>query len=129
LFPTIKRPMAPYLERPRRLGSPRGGRVHAACDLYRSNAGEAVAIEDGQLLYNLNNFYQGPCELAILHDNGYVARYGEIYCNKRALKGGTGTRVKKGQIVGYIKRVNSGCCKPMLHFELYDAKKMAFAKG
>jgi len=27
-----------------------------------------------------------------------------------------------GQTIGYVGKVNSGCCEPMLHFELYSGK-------
>lgn len=48
----------------------------------------------------------------------FIARYGEILGS--APKGiAKGKNVVAGQTVGWIGKVNSGCCTPMLHFELY----------
>lgn len=119
-FPLNNRPTHPYTSGMRRFEANRSGgrRKHAACDLYRFINEPAVAIASGTVISNLYYFYQGTYAVEIEHPGGYIARYGEI-TGRRATGIRPGLEVTKGQRVGFIGRVNSGCCRPMLHFELY----------
>ncbi|HRO67587.1 MAG TPA: hypothetical protein PL182_08490, partial [Pseudobdellovibrionaceae bacterium] len=58
----------------------------------------------------------------VQHPGGFIVRYGEV-TGKKASNAGAGKSVKTGQTLGYIGTVNSKCCKPMLHFELYAGTK------
>lgn len=128
VFPTIKRPTASYKEDQRRFRAGRGGskkpRQHAACDLYRKHGEIAVAITSGKFVRPLYFFYQGTFAVEVVHTGGHVVRYGEL-TGKKAPNVSTNQSVNAGQVLGYIGTVNSGCCEPMLHFELYSGK----AKG
>ncbi len=119
-FPTIKRPTDNYKEGMRRFNASRGGgsRSHAACDLYRVKDEQAVAATNGTVIRDRYYFYEGTYAIDVKHTGGKVARYGEI-TGKQAPNVKLNSTVKTGQIVGYIGKVNSNCCKPMLHFELY----------
>ena len=118
-FPTIKRPSLSYKEGMRRFKASRsGGRLHAACDLYRVINEGAVAIANGTVIRDRYYFYEGTYALEIKHSGGKVARYGEI-TGKAATGVALNKSVTMGQVIGYIGKVNSGCCTPMLHFELY----------
>lgn len=118
-FPTIQRPSSSYKEAQRRFGAARsGGRLHAACDLYRVTNEQAVAINAGSVIRDKYYFYEGTYALEIKHTDGKVARYGEI-TGQNAPNVSVGKSVSSGQVIGYIGKVNSGCCTPMLHFELY----------
>lgn len=119
-FPTILRPSSSYREAQRRFGAARsGGRLHAACDLYRVTNEQAVAINGGTVIRDKYYFYEGTYALEIKHTDGKVARYGEI-TGQNAPNVATNKSVTTGQTIGYIGKVNSGCCTPMLHFELYS---------
>ena len=118
-FPTVLRPGVSYREGMRRFSAARsGGRLHAACDLYRVINEQVVAISSGKVIRDKYYFYEGTYALEIKHSDGKVARYGEI-TGKNAPGVSTNQSVSTGQIIGYIGKVNSGCCTPMLHFELY----------
>ena len=118
-FPTIQRPSSSYREAQRRFSAARsGGRLHAACDLYRVTNEQAVAINSGTVIRDKYYFYEGTYALEIKHSDGKVARYGEI-TGQNASGVSVGKSVSTNQIIGYIGKVNSGCCTPMLHFELY----------
>lgn len=123
-FPTVKRPNQSYLTGMRRFkaGRSKGRRLHAACDLYRVHGETAVSVAPGKVVNGLYKFYQGTYALEIQHPGGFVARYGEL-TGKKVSSMGAGKNVKLGQVVGHIGTVNSGCCKPMLHFELYSGTK------
>lgn len=123
-FPMLDRPQSSYLEGNRRFHAGRRGRLHAACDLYRPHGEAVVAIADGTVIRDRSYFYQDVFAIEIRHTNGSIARYGEVL--GRAGPGiRLGAKVRKGQTVGYVGTVSSGCCHPMLHFELYSGK----AKG
>lgn len=126
VFPTKERPTVSYKTGMRRFRYPRskGRRLHAACDLYRNRGDAAVAVTNGTVIRDRYYFYQGVYAIEVKHSGGFVARYGEIL-GKAAAGVRKGASVKPGQTVGYIGKVNSGCCSPMLHFELYSGK----AKG
>jgi len=119
-FPTMKRATTSYKEGMRRFKASRsGGRLHAACDLYRVTGEQAVAISDGKVIRDRYYFYQGTYAIEVKHTGGKVARYGEI-TGKSAPNIGLNKTVKISQPIGYIGKVNSNCCEPMLHFELYS---------
>lgn len=122
-FPTVKRPTISYKTGMRAFKSKRSGgkRLHAACDLYRTKGEAAIAINAGKVVRGLYFFYQGTYALEVRHSDGKIARYGEV-TGKVASKTKKGSSVIAGQVVGYVGKVNSGCCKPMLHFELYSGK-------
>lgn len=119
-FPINNRPTHPYTSGMRRFEANRSGgnRKHAACDLYRFLNEPAVAIARGKVISNLYYFYENTYAVEIKHPGGYIARYGEITA-RRATGIRPGLKVTKGQRVGFIGKVSSGCCRPMLHFELY----------
>lgn len=124
VFPTIKRPTHSYLNGMRRFRANRskGRRLHAACDLYRVHGEAAVSVAPGTVVRNKYYFYQGTYALEVKHAGGFIVRYGEI--TGKSVKGVTsGKAVKPGQTIGYIGTVNSGCCRPMLHFEMYSGKR------
>lgn len=119
-FPTILRPSSSYREAQRRFGAARsGGRLHAACDLYRVTNEQAVSINSGVVIRDKYYFYEGTYALEIKHSDGKVARYGEI-TGQNPVNIAVNKSVVVGQTIGYIGKVNSGCCTPMLHFELYS---------
>lgn len=124
LFPTISRPADSYFNGARMFGARRdkGRRIHAAADLYRKHGEAALAIGDGKVIQGPYKFYQGTYAVEVKFDGGYVVRYGEV-TGKVAPKIGGNASVKRGQTIGYIGTVNSGCCAPMLHFEMYTGKK------
>lgn len=122
IFPTFQRPTDSYRTGSRAFGAGRktkkgGRRAHAACDLYRTNAEVVRVVADGSVIRGPYYFYQGTHAVEVRHAD-FIARYGEIYGS--ALARG---KVSKGQKIAKIKRVNSGCCKPMLHFETYSNEK------
>ena len=127
LFPMKKKPTDSYTEGMRRFGARRskGSRSHAAADLYQTQYQPVYAIAAGKVLRDRVSFYLGTNVTEIEHPGGFIARYGEIAsANLKPLK--LGATVKAGQLIGYIKKVNSRAVKnPMLHFELYTGK----AKG
>lgn len=125
IFPIVKQPTHPYDSGMRRFGARRSGgsRLHAANDLYRKRHDAVVAVQGGTIIRSLYPFYEGTYAIEVKHDSGKVVRYGEISAKRppgRILN--VGTRVSKKDIVGFIGRLNSGCCNPMLHFELYSGK-------
>lgn len=121
-FPTIARPSANYKEGMRRFGAARAsGRLHAACDLYRNKDEKAVAVAAGKVVRSRYAFYEGTYAIEVQHAGGRIVRYGEI-TGKTASGTSKGRAVKLGQVVGYVAKVNSGCCEPMLHFEMYTGK-------
>lgn len=123
-FPTISRPTQSYFSGMRAFGARRGGgsRVHAAADLYRKHGEEAKSIGEGKIIQGPYMFYQGTFAIEVKYESGYVVRYGEV-TGKAAPDVRAGAVIKRGQTVGYIGTVNSGCCEPMLHFEMYTGKK------
>lgn len=117
-----------FTTKQRRFGAGRGGRLHAACDLYRYKNEPIMAVAPGQVLRNIYPFYQGTYALEVRHSGGFVVRYGEI-TGKVAAGVRGGEPVKMGQVVGYMGKVNSGCCEPMLHFELYSGARNGSLSG
>lgn len=63
------------------------------------------------------------------HTGGKVVRYGEV-TGKAAPGISLDRTVAPGQVIGYVGKVNSGCCTPMLHFEMYSgAASGALSQG
>lgn len=119
-FPTLLRPSVSYKDGMRRFKAGRsGGRLHAACDLYRVKDEKAMSVSSGKVIRAKYYFYEGTYAIEIKHTGGKVARYGEI-TGKDAGGVSLNANVSTGQVLGYIGKVNSGCCTPMLHFELYS---------
>lgn len=123
-FPTVKKVTHRFNSGMRRFGAGRssGKRLHAACDLYRYKDEPALSVAPGKVIRNKYYFYQGTYALEIKHAGGFVVRYGEI-TGKSPSGVYAGKSVKTGQRIGYIGKVNSNCCRPMLHFELYRGNK------
>ncbi len=123
-FPTMKKPTHSYSTGMRSFGSRRGGgsRSHAACDLYRYKNEPMKSVAPGKVISNLYKFYQGTYAIEVEHSGGFVVRYGEL-TGYRASGVRKNSRVKMGQRLGKIGKVNSNCCRPMLHFELYSGNR------
>ncbi len=121
-FPLLKKPTESFLTGMRRFGAGRGaGRVHGAADLYGKLNDPIVSVTAGKVIRQLYVFYQGTYAMDVKHDGGFIVRYGEI--TGKAPKGtALNQSVQQKQLVGYMGVVNSKCCEPMLHFELYSGK-------
>ena len=123
-FPTVKRPTHRYDSGMRKFRSGRssGKRLHAACDLYRFKSEPILSVAPGKVIRDRYYFYQGTYAIEVVHSGGFVVRYGEL--DKKSATGvSKGTNLKMGQRLGYMGKVNSNCCRPMLHFELYEGTK------
>ena len=123
IFPILKMTTEPFDEGVRKFGARRGGgrRLHAANDLYRPKDEPVVAINSGRVLRSLYYFYMDTFAIEVQHASGRIVRYGEITAEKpggRILS--VGEKIKQRDIVGFVGKVNSGCCHPMLHFELFS---------
>ena len=128
-FPTVKRPTDPYTEAPRNFGSRRanGKRKHAACDLYRYKDEPVLSVAPGKIIVGKYHYYQGTYAIQVRHAGGFIAVYGEITGqNAKGVK--QGAVIKMGQRLGHIGKVNSNCCRPMLHFELYSGSETGVLK-
>lgn len=123
-FPTVKKVTHRFNSGMRRFSAGRGEgtRLHAACDLYRYKDEPILSVAPGTVIRGLYYFYQGTYAIEVKHSSGFVVRYGEM-TSKRATDVELGAELKMGQRVGYMGKVNSNCCRPMLHFELYSGKK------
>lgn len=122
VFPTAKRAVQSYVSGMRKFKASRsGGRLHAAADLYRVINDSVLAVTAGTVIRDRYYFYQGTYAMEVAHSGGIVVRYGEI-TGKSAADAGLNKVVKTNQVIGYIGKVNSGCCTPMLHFEMYSGK-------
>ncbi len=116
-FPTAKKPIYDYVKGSggRYFGAPREGRRHAAADLFRPDNENIYAITSGTVLRKYY-FYSGTYAVEVQHDTGPVVRYGEVAA-KNVSKSEAGSRVIKGQHIGYIGQLG------MLHFEMYSGAK------
>lgn len=119
-FPTVKEPTHSYTSGMRMFNARRGGgtRSHAACDLYRYKDEPILSVAPGVVIRDLYYFYQGTYALEVRHSGGFIVRYGELTGQKESGVS-NGKKVKMGQRIGYMGKVNSNCCRPMLHFELF----------
>lgn len=129
-FPTVQQATHPYTSGMRRFRAGRGGgtRLHAAADIYRYKDEPILSVAPGEVIRNRYYFYQGTYALEVIHSGGFIVRYGEITGRDPIIEGKSvnmkkGTQVKMGERIGYMGVVNSGCCRPMLHFELYEGTK------
>jgi len=123
-FPLPTPPLANFRTGARYFGAPRSGgrRLHAGVDLIAPFGTKIRAIADGVVIQAPYYFYSGTNALEVDHPGIGVVRYGEISISKAVrLKGGD--RVKAGEVIAYVGRLESG--SSMLHFELYSGK----AKG
>ncbi|RYZ70006.1 MAG: hypothetical protein EOP05_13970 [Proteobacteria bacterium] len=120
VFPTIKRPSESYRSGMRAYKASRsGGRLHAAADLYRLKDEAVRAVTSGTVVRDRYYFYEGTYAIEVAHTGGRIVRYGEI-TGKAAANVAATKKVSTNQTLGYIGKVNSGCCTPMLHFEMYS---------
>ena len=129
-FPLTGRPTADYTSGMRRFGASRNGgsRLHAASDLYRKRNDPILSVTEGRIIRSPYYFYEGTYAIEVKHAPGFVVRYGEVTGN--VPKGVySGAPVRKGQTIAYMGKVNSGCCSPMLHFEMYTGKKTGSLRG
>lgn len=120
-FPTVEKVTHPYTSGMRMFGARRGGgkRSHGAADLYRFRNEPILSVAPGTVVRDVYYFYQGTYALEVVHSGGFVVRYGEINRQvPRDVK--RGASVTMSQRLGTMGVVNSGCCRPMLHFELYE---------
>ena len=116
LFPLLSRPAQSYHTGGRRFGANRSnGRKHAGCDLIAPIGTPVRAVEDGEVIL-FRYFYHDTYYIAVDHGQ-FVVRYGEI-AQKLPAGVRVGTRVLRGQHIGYIGRLSGG--SHMLHFEMYD---------
>jgi hypothetical protein len=122
-FPTMQKVTTNFTEGMRRFGGSRGGgtRIHAAVDLYRYKDEALTSVAPGVVIRGLAFFYQDTYSLEVMHSGGFVVRYGEM-TGKTVDNVSIGKQLKMGDRIGYMGKVNSGCCEPMLHFELYSGK-------
>jgi murein DD-endopeptidase MepM/ murein hydrolase activator NlpD len=77
-----------------------------------------VSVNSGKVIRAPYYFYQGTYALEVKHSDGKVVRYGEI-TGKKPTGVTLNSALTAGQVVVYVGKVNSGCCTPMLHFEMY----------
>ncbi len=120
-FPTAAKPTHSYTSGMRKFSHNRsGGRLHAACDLYRYKNEPIRSVAPGKVLRDLYEFYEGTFALEVRHSGGFVVRYGEMTGKVLQRRNSI---VNMGESVGKMGKVNSGCCRPMLHFELYSGEK------
>ncbi len=112
-FPTEQPPIYDYVRGSghRYFGAPRDGRLHAACDLFRTPGEKVFAISGGEILSRYH-FYAGTDAIEIKHESGAVVRYGEVSNYVPGLSR-VGARVVKGQHIGNVSHLE------MLHFEMY----------
>lgn len=123
-FPTVKKATHSFSSGMRRFGAGRSGgrRLHAACDLYRYESEPILSVAPGTVIRDRYYFYQGTYAIEVVHSGGFVVRYGELN-GKNASGIKAGAKIKMSQRIGYMGKVNSNCCRPMLHFELYSGSK------
>jgi murein DD-endopeptidase MepM/ murein hydrolase activator NlpD len=115
-FPFTRLPDENWTEGMRRYGASRkGGRAHAACDLYFPVGTIIHAIGDGTVIQGSTPFYEGTNYIVIDHGD-FVARYGEVQPTTLVHEG---DRVKAGQPVAKVGRLK-GMTLSMLHLELYN---------
>lgn len=122
-FPLATSAKASFLSGQRRFGAARskGKRKHAACDLYHRNQEPVLAVAPGKIIRSRYYFYQGTYAVEVQHSGGFIVRYGEL-SDKQSAKTKGKINIAAGDEIGFIKKVNSNCCEPMLHFELYSGK-------
>jgi len=96
-----------------------GSRNHAGCDILAPLGTPIHAVADGVVIEHAA-FYEKTWVLSVLHDDGFIVRYGEIKPGKDAVPKGVrmGARITKGQVVAYVGKMKSHP-STMLHLEMY----------
>lgn len=123
-FPTIKKPTESLtIGQTKFKHSRANNRLHAAVDLYRYENEAVVSVAPGEIIRAPYAFYLGTNALVVKHISGFVVRYGELSASVSISKIKKGRKVKAGEKLGFIGRLNGNCCTPMLHFELYEGTK------
>ena len=112
-------------------GADRGdgtGRKHAAVDIGAPHGTPVLAMADGKVTergHGDNVFLKAPMPLfaiAIKHDGGFVARYGEINEIPALLM--VGARVREGEQIGIVQQHSlHKRAKSMLHLDLYSGSR------
>lgn len=96
-----------------------GNRKHAGIDLKFPVGTPIRAMADGKILLPTTPFYEGTNYLVVDHGI-FIARYGEISHVAPGFDR-IGATVKRGQIIAFVGRLNSG--NSMLHLELYSGSE------
>jgi len=91
-----------------------GKRKHAGVDLVAPKNTPIYAIADGVALA-YRGFYSGTDVLVVDHGE-FIVRYGEVDRPAAGIK--PKSIIKKGDIIAYVGRLNSG--GSMIHFEMYS---------
>ena len=121
-FPAPKWDQTSYKQGSPQFGHRRakGGRLHAACDLYAPLESDVVAVDAGIIVeLSLGRFANNTHAISIQHEGIGVIRYGEVVKIPEEYKK-TGVKVEKGGLViGKVGRAVASF-PPMLHLELYD---------
>ena len=136
-FPLASSAKADYTTGMRQFGWGRkvsggGIRKHAASDLWHREYEPVYAVADGVILRDRSpGFTKLTASTEIRHAGGFIGRYCEIASStqKRGLVLGVGKKVKKGDLIGYIKNTGSTAPSPMLHFELYKGTLQGSLSG
>lgn len=92
-----------------------GRRKHAGVDLKQPPGTPIRAMEDGVVKQAPRLFLDSTFAFTIDHEI-FLARYSEVGKTSLAIKT-VGSKVKKGDIIAFVGRLNSG--NSMLHLELY----------
>jgi hypothetical protein len=105
----------------RRFSAQRPGRLHAGCDLIAPKGTRILAMADGEVRRGPAYFYEGTYSLEVVHYPGtpdaVVVRYGEI--GPKVPQGiGPGKKLKQGDLIAEVGRLNSG--SSMLHLEMFS---------
>lgn len=118
LFPFLRHPVQDPTTGGRQFGANRSGgrRKHAAIDLKFPPGTPIRAMADGVVVVALADFYEGTKSFAVDHGS-FIARYGEIAKTAPGFDR-VGAKVKRGEIIAFVGRLNSG--NSMLHLELYS---------
>ena len=126
-FPLRIKPLGDFMTGGRNYGARRSGgsRKHAGCDLLAKVDTPVYAIDDGTII-DVAPFYLGTDAIVVLHKGGaqglkegYVVRYGETRANGLAPGLKINSKVKRGQHIGYVGKLQ-GLKFAMVHFELYE---------
>jgi murein DD-endopeptidase MepM/ murein hydrolase activator NlpD len=131
-FPIAVRPHNDFTQGMARFGANRNGgrRKHAASDLYQDLRTPILAVKDGEVLKDLYLFYKKTYALEVIHDGGFVVRYGEITSKRPPIDVSAGASVAKGQTVGYMGKIKTRKkIPPMLHFELFSGERKGSLSG
>jgi murein DD-endopeptidase MepM/ murein hydrolase activator NlpD len=132
VFPLAEKPHNDFTESAGRFGASRNGgrRKHGACDLYHELKTPILAVQDGEVVKGLYRFLKKTYALEVVHNGGFVVRYGEVTSKRPPEDLSKGSRVDKGQVIGYMGKVKiKKNISPMLHFELYSGSLKGSLSG